>query len=327
MTRKDGHLGIAAQHGCIEEVAPRSCGRRLRTGDIDTECVSARPVPTATPRAVLCAGLAVPHHAIAHSAPAQFDLWPFEGWVVASLLLTGALYGWRIRRLWRERGCGRGVRPWQALCFGVGLLTLLLALNGPVEALAAVSFSGHMVQHMLLIAVAAPLLALGTPLAPLLRGAPRPLRRAVFIHAAPLTRPFTAFALHGLALWLWHAPGPYEAALAHEGLHLLEHASFLATALLFWHSLIHRRDRAFGHGAGAFWSLATLVHSGMLGALITFASAPLYPTYRHHPSPLGLTALEDQQLAGLIMWVPSGMVYLIAGLLFTGAWLRSVDPA
>jgi cytochrome c oxidase assembly factor CtaG len=270
--------------------------------------------------------MVLPSAVHAHAPAAhELTLWTADPLVVITLAFTGAAYALRVRTLWREGKPVRTVQPWQATCFGAGLAALGIALIGPLDALAAVSFSMHMIQHMLLMVVAAPLLALGAPLAPLLHSAPRVVRRWVLGRGAALTRPFVAFLLNGVTVWFWHAPGPYEAALASEALHVFEHVTFLFTALLFWHSLLQAgRNAAFGHGAGAFWSLATVVHSGLLGALLTFATTPLYPSYRHAML-FSWTPLEDQQLAGLIMWIPAGLVYLAAGLLSIAAWLRAME--
>lgn len=250
---------------------------------------------------------------------------PIEFITLIALGCAAFAYGLRVRALWRHPRDARRLPAWRAACFGLALSALGAALVGPLDALAATSFSMHMVQHMLIMAVAAPLLALGAPMAPLLRGSPPVVRRWLLGRAAALTRPFVAFLLHGLTVWFWHAPGPYEAALASEPVHVLEHGSFLFTALLFWYSLLHAgRNAAAHHGAGAFWSLATVMHSGLLGALLTFATTPLYPSYRH-AAPFGWTALEDQQLAGLVMWVPAGLMYLTAGLYSMAAWLRAVE--
>jgi putative membrane protein len=129
-----------------------------------------------------------------------------------------------------------------------------------------------------------------------------------------LSRPLAAAVLHGLAVWLWHAPRPFNAALASYPLHALEHSAFFVTALLFWRAILNASSRRrAGPALGA--SFATLIHSSLLGALITLAPYPLYAWYFGRTEIWGLSALEDQQLAGLLMWVPMGIVYLGACLL------------
>jgi cytochrome c oxidase assembly factor CtaG len=125
--------------------------------------------------------------------------------------------------------------------------------------------------------------------------------------------------VHALALWLWHVPALFEAALTHPSVHVLQHSSFLGSALLFWGSVFGRAPRRAG--AVALASLfTTMVHTGALGALLTFSPTVWYPHYAQG-AVLGLGALEDQQLGGLIMWVPAGGAYLAAALAILAGWL------
>lgn len=198
--------------------------------------------------------------------------------------------------------------PWS---FAAALLALLVALTGPLEALAEASLAAHMAQHMLLIAVAAPLLALSHP-RPRFGPLPVPARRAVAAalrRLQPLARPRPAFALHAAAIWLAHAPRVVEWAAAYRPVHALEHVALLGTALAFWGALL--RAHALRSGAAPLLALGTLIHTGLLGALLALAPHALYSGY----------ALEDQQLAGLIMWVPGGLCYLVAGLAAAAAWV------
>jgi cytochrome c oxidase assembly factor CtaG len=194
-----------------------------------------------------------------------------------------------------------------------------------------------MAQHMLLVVVAAPLLALSAPLGPVLRGLPAPARRALGRGWArlgwprrlwrALTHPAAAGALHLGLLWVWHAPGLYQAALTSEWVHGLEHASFLGSALLFWWVLARPGRRApwlRGPG-GTLYVFALALPSGLLGALITFSTVAWYPAYALTTRAWGLSPVEDQQLAGAIMWVPAGVVYLAAGLAVLGAWLARME--
>jgi putative membrane protein len=188
------------------------------------------------------------------------------------------------------------------------------------------------VQHELLMLVAAPLLVAARPLVPLLwalpiaprralgrrtsRGAPRLLWRA-------LTLPLAAFVLHAVAIWVWHLPALYDATLRSEALHAAQHLSFLATALLFWWSLTQGPAAERRWGPAILYATATMAHTGALGVLLTFASRPLYPAYLGRTTPWGISALEDQQLAGLVMWIPAGVGYLAAALVFTWRWIES----
>jgi len=200
------------------------------------------------------------------------------------------------------------------------LVAALAAVGPPLHEAAERSFAAHMAQHAWLVLVVAPLLALGWSQPPLLRALPRRARRRAL--AWPLVRtawqratsPGGAWVLHGAALWVWHLPVLFDAAVASEPVHALEHASFVGTAALFWWSLL--RPGSAGYGAAVASLFTTALHTGALGALLTFVPRPLYRAYA------GPAALEDQQLAGIIMWIPSGTVLLAAGLVFAAAWLR-----
>lgn len=260
--------------------------------------------------------------------------WSLEPAIVAALLASGWMYARGVERMWRRSGVGGGIRRWEAGCFVAGWLTLGIAMISPLHPLGDVLFSAHMVQHELLMALAVPLLVLGRPLVPFLWAMPMRARRAGgrWAKKAPVrggwlmvSGPFAAWLLHAAALWLWHLPAPYQAALASGGMHTLQHASFLGTALLFWWALFHGREGRMGYGAAVFYLFATAMHSGALGALLTFAPTPWYPAYDGATTAWGLTPLEDQQLAGLIMWIPAGLSYLVAGLALIAAWMRESE--
>jgi cytochrome c oxidase assembly factor CtaG len=177
-----------------------------------------------------------------------------------------------------------------------------------------------MAQHGLLVAVAPPLLLMGQPGAAFAWALPsgwsrgrmsaawRPIARL----GRALSLPFPAAVLHGLALWIWHAPGLFDAAVEREWLHTLEHVSFFGTALLFWRAVIRAAAGREAAAGGLVACFVTLLQSGILSALLSFAREPLFRTT--DAAAWGLTALEDQQLAGAIMSVPMGIVYLGAGL-------------
>jgi putative membrane protein len=140
-----------------------------------------------------------------------------------------------------------------------------------------------------------------------------------------LLRPSVAAVLHGLALWLWHAPSAFDAALAYDAVHMLEHVSFLGTALVFWGTIVGARgSRRAAPALGAMF--ATLLHGGVLGALITLAPQPIYRWYRGRTELWGLSLLEDQQLAGLLMWVPLGTIYLAACLVLASRLVTEPEP-
>jgi cytochrome c oxidase assembly factor CtaG len=203
----------------------------------------------------------------------------------------------------------------------------------PLHRLGGVLFAAHMAQHELLMAAAAPLLVLGRPVVAFLWAVPIDWRRTVgaWSAAAPvrtpwewLTRPLVAWSLHALAIWLWHAPGLYQATLTSEAVHTFQHLSFLGTGLLFWWTVLRGQEGRLGRPFAVIYLFTTAVHTSLLGALLTFSSRLWYPLYRSSTLAWGLTPLEDQQLAGVIMWVPAGLAYLIAALAVTGSWLK--DP-
>jgi putative membrane protein len=272
--------------------------------------------------------------------PAPHDLWTAWSWdpgIVLPLLAAGWLYAAGLRALWHAAGRGRGVRGRDAAAFALGWLTLVVALVSPLHRLGEALFSAHMIQHELLMAVAAPLLVLGRPLVPFVWALSPAARRAVGRWTgapaarstwAVVTHPLTAWGLHAVAIWIWHLPSLYDASVRSELVHALQHASFLGTGLLFWWSVLgaSRRGRV-----GAPWAVLSLfgtaLHTTILGALLTFSTRVWYPVYGATTAAWGLTPLEDQQLAGLIMWVPAGLVYLAAALVLLASWLAEPEGA
>ncbi len=264
--------------------------------------------------------------AFAHSVDAHEEAalsWNSDPWVIAGIAAAAFLYLRGIRALWASSRRGAGVPVWRAACFAAGIATLIVALLSPVDTLGSQLFSMHMVQHELLMLVAAPLLVCGRPLAVSV-WAFRPDTRkriAQLVNSRVVKRPWqlltiplAAWLLHAVVLWAWHFPTLFQAGLRGDAVHALQHFSFLASALLFWASLIgpHWRLRA---GAAVIYILTTAIHTGMLGALLTFSTRIWYPLYAQTTGAWGLTVLEDQQLGGLIMWVPAGFVLLFSGLL------------
>jgi cytochrome c oxidase assembly factor CtaG len=292
-----------------------------------------------TPGSLLGIAFAV---AVAHergaTPPAAAETWPWAASdlaVLVPLTLSGALYVTGITRLWARAGVGHGISHANLACFAAGWLTLAVALLSPLHSLGETLFSAHMVQHVLLIAVAAPLLVVGRPGGALSWSLPKAWRRGLgaLVRARPVaagwamvTSPLIATALHGLAIWAWHLPGLFEAALANPWLHWLEHGSFLATGVVFWWAMLGRPARVYGYGLSVACLFATLLHSSFLGTLLT-----LSPRLWYAPAPgasgWGLTAMEDQQLAGLIMWIPGGALYTVAALALAGVLItRSGKP-
>ena len=251
-------------------------------------------------------------------------------------LILGAaalLYARGLLVLWKAAGRGRGIRPAQALRFTLGWLALAAALAPPLDDLADRSFALHMVEHELLMVVAAPLLVLGRPLEAWAWALPtswvRALGRLGRSRALArlwgwITEPVGAWTFHAAALWLWHLPLLFDAALADERIHVLQHACFFGSALAFWWAVFGRGVRA-PDGASLAGLFTTLLHTSALGALLTVAPTPWYAEYAG-TNPFNLTPLEDQQVGGLVMWVPAGFAYVAAGLAIVAAWLRAPAP-
>lgn len=241
-----------------------------------------------------------PTAALAHAGERSIDL--ALGAAVLALVLAAGLYAEALRR-------NAPLRPRHVAAFGAGWLALALALLPPLDRAAAESFSAHMVQHELLMVVAPPLLILGRPFTAL---AATLHARVLRLAAVPLRLPpLAAWGLHAAALWIWHVPRLFDTGLESGAVHALQHACFFWSALLFWWT-VFRRLRT---GAAVLYLLATLIHSGALAALLTFAPAPLYA---------GAT-LHDQQLGGLIMWVPAGYAMVLAGVLALDRLLMRVS--
>ncbi|HEX2253990.1 MAG TPA: cytochrome c oxidase assembly protein [Thermoanaerobaculia bacterium] len=254
------------------------------------------------------------------------------------LALAGAaalalVYAVGLHRLWQRAGYGVGVPHWAAGAAAAGWLALVAALGPPLAGLSDLLFAAHMGQHELLMLVAAPLVVLSQPLVVIVGALPRGARRALAAVVRRrrvrrawrlLTAPVGALVLQAVVLWGWHLPWAFEAALANDALHAVQHLSFFAVAALFWWSLVHGRFGRMGYGAGVLVVFATALHSGLLGALLTFAPSPWYPTHAARASAREVAPLADQQLAGLLMWIPSGFLLAVAGLALFAAWLGEV---
>ena len=207
---------------------------------------------------------------------------------------------------------------------------LAVALGPPLEALTPVSFAAHMTQHEIMMLAAAPLLVMARPLGTLLWGLPQAFTRvvkapAVRSAAAWLSAPLVAWLTHAAVLWGWHVPAAFEAGLQSEPVHWLQHVSFFAAAVIFWWSVFAGGRSGERRGIALLSVFTTAVHTTVLGVLLTFSTKIWYPTYAAAASPWGLSAIEDQQLGGLIMWVPGGMVFLAAGLGLAALWLKESE--
>jgi cytochrome c oxidase assembly factor CtaG len=256
--------------------------------------------------------------------------WSWEFGIVIPLVLTAVLYAMGSIRSRRRNELRPAIKTWQIASFWVGWTVLVLSLDSPLHKLGEVLFSAHMTQHELLMVVAAPLLVFSKPIVAMLFALPQRWRirlgrisksnsfQAIWMS---ITGPLVVWMIHGATIWLWHIPVLYEATLGNEFIHALQHMSFLGTALLFWWTLVHGRYGKLGYGVAFIYVFTTALHTSLLGALMTFTPKVWYPIYEGRTAPWNLTPLEDQQLGGLIMWIPSGVVFVVVGLAMLGAWI------
>jgi putative membrane protein len=277
------------------------------------------------------------HEITATDRPHNFhELWSYWGldpWVLVSLAGSALWYAIGLMRMWRARP-GAGIQKWEACSFAFGWLALVIALVSPLHPWGSVLFAAHMTQHEILMLIAAPLMVLGHPAEAFLKAIPHsaagrivrwakcsPLWRRIY---ESISNVFIAWVIHAAVLWVWHIPALFQATLDHDGIHAAQHLSFFGSALLFWWAAIHSH-RAAGYGAAVLYMFTTAVQSGLLGAMIALARGLWYPAYTHTAPDWGLSPLEDQQLGGLIMWIPAGLIYIVAGMLFMWGWIRESE--
>ncbi len=278
-----------------------------------------------------------------HTPPPTVSSWPqalawnWDPTVLVGLLAAAGLYLAGTLSCWRHAGVGRVIRRWQVAAFAGGLLALVAALISPLDALSEISFAAHMVQHLLFLLVAPLLFVLARPLLAALWLLPTHARRSLaqswrqarwaqtgwhWLTLAPVV-----WLLHAASLWIWHAPALYDAALHNEAIHAAEHLSFLAAACLLWWTLLEPRGGRRHYGMSILLLFLTALQGSVLGALLAFSTAPWYSTYAVQATAGRLSALDDQQLAGVIMWVPAGLTYFGTALALFIAWLSAVEAS
>jgi cytochrome c oxidase assembly factor CtaG len=247
--------------------------------------------------------------------------WTFDPWIITPLLLASSIY----LRGWRQlhRRLPRRFAVWRLIAFQAGLLTLFLALASPLHPLAELLLQFHMIQHLLLMMIIPPLLLLGAPILPLLRGLPRPVLQhgigRLFASTALqrlgrfLTHPLVGLLAFTVSNIAWHVPGPYELALRSEFWHHVQHVCFLGTGLLFWWPVVQPWPSRLRWPQWAMipYLLFADIQNTALSAFLIFSERVLYPTYAAVPRLWGITALDDQAAAGAIMWVPGSVIFLI----------------
>jgi putative membrane protein len=244
-------------------------------------------------------------------------------------VLAAVLYGIGTIKMF-TRTINRKSFVWPTLPFAVGLISLVIALDSPLHELGEQLFWVHMTQHEILMLISAPLLVLGRPFVAFLWALPPAWRERILhfgrsqIFKAAWTFasvPLSAWLMSALALWVWHIPWLFDQTLRSDWIHAAQHTTFLLTALIFWWPVVNR-TAAFGYGGGLIYIFTTILHTSVLGALLTFAPRPWYSAYVVTAPGWHLTALEDQQIGGLIMWIPAGTVLLLVALGLLVKWLQ-----
>jgi putative copper resistance protein D len=275
--------------------------------------------------------LAAAHGPVPHEPPTLATLalgWRIDPVVGGGLIVAVVAWLLIVRRI-AQTHPGRGVTRARTAAFLGGLAVIAVALLSGVERYDTTLFSIHMVQHLLLMLIAAPLLALAAPVTQLLRVASPAWRRRIvrLLHSGPaaaLGHPVMAWVTFTLVMWISHFSPQFDAALENEVIHDAEHVLFLGAGLLFWWPVVGADPvrRRLSYPVRALYVLLQMPPSSFLGMLITFATAPLYPHYVTLGSPYGIDPLADQQLAGGIMWLGGDVIFIGAVLLVVAAWMR-----
>jgi putative membrane protein len=304
------------------------CNRRFPYGPYKSRLQIGRSLQSCPTILILAALLAcrplAAHEGRAFGAHDLLTEWVWDPLIVLPIAVSAWLYAAGSRK-------AEGLARWEKACFWTGWISLVLALMSPLHPMGESLFSAHMAQHELLMVISAPLLVLGRPLIAFLWALPRKTRRSAGAVSKfswvrqpweYLTRPLVAFMVHFAAVWLWHVPAAYDASVTSNAVHTAQHASFLGSALLFWWAAIRQHVGRKHYGPGLFYIFATATHTSILGALLTFSNLPWYDVYRSTVGAWGLTSLEDQQLGGLIMWIPPAFVYLAIFLWIFAQWMH-----
>jgi cytochrome c oxidase assembly factor CtaG len=258
------------------------------------------------------------------------------GWTLDPLLVVPLVLALLIYAVGWVRLSRRASEPPRPTLFLSGWIVLTLSLVSPLHEAGERSFTMHMIEHELIMLVATLLLAASSAGGTLAWGLPRPLRTALggSWKSPPqslwkrLTEPVTATAIQAVVMWAWHAPILFDRALDSFGWHVFQHACFFLSSLLFWWAMLHPRSRSGGYGVSAACLFVTSLIGGALGALMSFSSSPWYADYAAMGmTGIGLDPVDDQRLAGLVMWIPGGLVHGVAALVMFYKWLKASEGA
>lgn len=269
--------------------------------------------------------------------------WTLPPAIVVNLTLMAILYLIGFRRLHHSSSKSRQDRfsntkssKWRATSFSGALIVLLIALGSPIDFISARLGWVHMIQHSMLMMIAAPLFMLGNPGRVFIAGLPRRTQRQIWrvrkravtwqIPLRWLRHPTVIWTMYALTLWLWHLPTLYEAALDHPLIHDFQHLTFFAASCLFWKSVLHPlKTRRMEPAIAVIYLYLASIHSVALGVLMAISPFVWYQPYQKTATEFGIQPLFDQQLAGYIMWMPACMMYAFIALLIFGIWLRDLS--
>lgn len=258
--------------------------------------------------------------------------WSLRPSVLLPLVFAVALYARGVHLAWKKAGRDRGVRTWQACSFFLGLLALIAALVWPLDALGESLFAAHMGQHIVLMGLAAPLLVLGLPAPTAMRAMSKSWQRNLASLAASsswrrgwswLSGIVVATVLQLVIFLSWHMPSAIALSLENEVIHSMMHGSLFGSALLFWTAVA--RWRGAGFGARFFALVVNLKFSLIIGSLLVFSPTAFYASYGSRGAAWGASLLEDQQLAGALMMTAGSMMYLLAAIILSAAWLNKLE--
>jgi putative membrane protein len=273
----------------------------------------------------------VPAWSISEPARPGMNDWTWPPLIVIPLALTAVMYALGTVRMQRRARTSNRRRP--ILYFALGWLFLVIALDSPLHEIGEQLFWVHMTQHEILMLISAPLLVLGQPLLPFLWALSPALRQRVVTLSryrvfqktwASVSTPLSAWLFSAAALWIWHAPWLFNRTLSNDWVHAAQHTSFLIAGLLFWWPLANFKP-TMSSGAGVAYVFTTVLHTSILGALLLFAQRPWYSPYLATAPMWHLTALEDQQLGGLIMWIPAGTILIVIALILLVKWMHESE--
>jgi putative membrane protein len=257
----------------------------------------------------------------------SFPLLPFVG---LGLALALYLRGWSAARRTRPHQ----LPPWRTASFVAGVVSLWVAIASPIDALDDYLLAAHMIQHFILMSIAPPLIVLGAPTVPMLRGLPRPVRallrplfRARWVHGVVwfLLHPATAWLMMNVAYLGWHVPAAFEVTFRSETVHEIEHTCFFLTSIAFWWVVLAPwpARRVWPRWAVIPYLLTADVLNTVLSATLVFSGRVLYPSYLEAERISSLTPLQDQIAAGAEMWVLNSVVFLVPAVVLT---IRMLSP-